>query len=131
MKVISQVGPHTYFVETNERKKGWLTRVDDETYLFTPQNGGAVLVCDGGDRTEVVVKKFRGDILSPSQGRLVRLPVKIGDIVESGRILCAVEVMKMNLEIRAETKMQIVQICANVGDLVQNKQLLIIGREVS
>ena len=55
---------------------------------------------------------------------LAERPVKIGDLVESGRILCIIEAMKLMNEIEAEVSGEVVKIYVENGESVEFGQAL-------
>ncbi len=50
--------------------------------------------------------------------------VKIGDKVKKGDVLCIIEAMKLMNEIEAEYDCEIVDICANNGQVIEFSQIL-------
>lgn len=70
-------------------------------------------------------------IKSPIVGTFYRAPspdskvyVEVGDIAEKGQTLCILEAMKMMNELESECKCKIVEILANIGDLIEYDQPL-------
>jgi acetyl-CoA carboxylase biotin carboxyl carrier protein len=56
-----------------------------------------------------------------------RIPIKEGDHVKKGDVLCTIEAMKMLNEVVATAEGTVVKVCANPGDLVEyNQELFII-----
>ena len=70
------------------------------------------------------------DVLSPLEGKFFLVknasdtPLKVGDIVKEGDVLCYVEAMKTYNAIRAEFSGTITAICANPGDTVSEDDVL-------
>jgi len=65
-------------------------------------------------------------ISSPMPGKVVKIPVKIGDKVAEGTVVIIVEAMKMQSEYKVKTDRIIVDILVKEGDAVDGKQPLII-----
>jgi biotin carboxyl carrier protein len=57
-------------------------------------------------------------------GRILAIAVKEGDTVERGDVLCILEAMKMENEIRATTSGKIISILIEAGSLVKKDQVL-------
>ncbi|MCD8167028.1 MAG: oxaloacetate decarboxylase [Bacteroides sp.] len=70
------------------------------------------------------------EVLSPLEGKFFLVknaqdaPVKVGDVVKEGDILCYVEAMKTYNAIRAEFGGTVTAICANPGDAVSEDDVL-------
>lgn len=65
-------------------------------------------------------------ISSPMPGKVVKIPVKIGDIVKEGTVVIIVEAMKMQSEYKVKTDRVIIDILVKEGDAVDGKQPLVI-----
>jgi biotin carboxyl carrier protein len=63
-------------------------------------------------------------------GKVVKIPVKQGDMVTAGQTLIVVEAMKMQSEFKAAADRQVTDILVKEGDTVNANQLLIILGEV-
>lgn len=63
--------------------------------------------------------------VAPMTGRVVKLPVKIGDDVKSGDLLAILEAMKMEYRLEAEADGVVEEVGAKVGDLVDLGQTLV------
>ena len=70
------------------------------------------------------------EVLSPLEGKFFltksaqETPVKVGDKVNKGDVICYVEAMKTYNAIRAEFSGTITAICANSGDSVSEDDVL-------
>ena len=64
-------------------------------------------------------------LLSPMPGLLIKLTVKVGDIVKIGQELAIVEAMKMENSLHAISEGVVKKTPANVGDILAVGQLII------
>lgn len=71
------------------------------------------------------------EVKSPMVGTLYRAPapdaepyVRVGDMVEAGKVLCIVEAMKLMNELECEVSGRIVEICAENAQPVEFAQVL-------
>ena len=64
-------------------------------------------------------------IQSPMPGKIVRIPVSVGDRVENGQTLIIVEAMKMQSEFKASGDKIVREILVKEGDAVEAHQLMI------
>ena len=70
------------------------------------------------------------EVLSPLEGKFYLVkntsetPVKVGDVVKEGDVLCYVEAMKTYNAVRAEFGGTITSICLSSGDAVSEDDLL-------
>jgi len=76
-------------------------------------------------------KEEREEIVAPMVGTFYRAPspeanafVEIGDIVESGEVVCILEAMKLMNEIEAETKCKIIDVLVEDGEAIEYGQPL-------
>lgn len=83
-------------------------------------------------KSEVRMAKGHNEIGSPINGNVWRVgnptrgPIKAGDIVRKGEEILNLEAMKMENAILAPFDAQIVEVCVNLNDTVQEGQLLFI-----
>jgi acetyl-CoA/propionyl-CoA carboxylase biotin carboxyl carrier protein len=63
-------------------------------------------------------------IVSPMQGTVLTVSVADGDTVEAGQVLCIVEAMKMENEVRAPHAGVVSELSVAVGDAVASGQVL-------
>ena len=90
-----------------------------------PQTTAPVQTVQVGDVLQSAANEDLIEITSPMVGVLYAAPaedadpyVQVGDRVKKGQTLCIVEAMKLMNEIVAETDGQIVEICAQNGQVV-------------
>ena len=62
---------------------------------------------------------------SPMPGKVIKVNVKEGDEVKEGDVLCVVEAMKMENNIKAMTSAKVAKVFVNEGDKVDVKNILI------
>jgi len=65
-------------------------------------------------------------IFSPMPGKVIRIPVKIGDKVTTGQTVIIVEAMKMQSEYKVKRDSIIKEILVKVGDKIEGNQTLIV-----
>ena len=90
-----------------------------------PQTAAPVQTVQVGDVPQSAANEDLIEISSPMEGVFYAAPaedadpyVQVGDRVKKGQTLCIVEAMKLMNEIVAETDGQIVEICAQNGQVV-------------
>jgi biotin carboxyl carrier protein len=71
-----------------------------------------------------------GSLLAPMPGTVVRVEVTVGDIVEVGARIIAIEAMKMEHAIAAPAGGRVIQINVGVGDQVDSGLVLVVLEEV-
>ena len=65
------------------------------------------------------------DLSSPMPGKIVKIPVNVGDRVVSGQTLIVVEAMKMQSEFKATADRVVKEILVKEGDTVDAHQIMI------
>jgi biotin carboxyl carrier protein len=65
-------------------------------------------------------------ILSPMPGRVVRIPVSVGEEVQTGQTVIVISAMKMESEYKSSRNGIIKEILVNEGDVINGHQPLII-----
>ncbi len=90
-----------------------------------PQTAAPVQTVQVADAPQSAAKEDLMEITSPMVGVFYAAPaedadpyVQVGDRVKKGQTLCIVEAMKLMNEIVAETDGQIVEVCAQNGQVV-------------
>jgi acetyl-CoA/propionyl-CoA carboxylase, biotin carboxylase, biotin carboxyl carrier protein len=67
-----------------------------------------------------------GTVTSPMQGTVTRVLVEVGDVVEAGRALCAVEAMKMETVLRSGIAGTVAEVRAAPGRSVPSGGVLVV-----
>ena len=87
--------------------------------------------CNTADASQAAAPTGEGkDVLSPLEGKFFlsksaqETPVKVGDKVNKGDVICYVEAMKTYNAIRAEFSGTVTAICVNSGDTVSEDDVL-------
>lgn len=65
------------------------------------------------------------NISSPMPGKVVKIPVKVGEVVGSGQTVIVVEAMKMQSEFKASGDKVVKEILVKEGDVVEAHQILL------
>jgi biotin carboxyl carrier protein len=65
-------------------------------------------------------------IISPMPGKVVRIPVKVGESVEAGQTLIIVSAMKMESEFKAKAAGTVKSIHATEGDTIDANKVLVV-----
>jgi acetyl-CoA carboxylase biotin carboxyl carrier protein len=83
------------------------------------------------DQSTAALRKNILEIKAPMVGTFYRAPspdadpyVSSGDHIETGRVLCIIEAMKLMNEVEAEVKGKIVEICVENAEPVEYNQVL-------
>jgi biotin carboxyl carrier protein len=63
---------------------------------------------------------------APMPGKIVKIPVKVGDPVTEKQILCVVEAMKMENEIRSKLNGKVTEVNHAEGDLVDTDAAIVV-----
>lgn len=65
-------------------------------------------------------------IRSPMPGKVVRIPVNVGDVVEKGQTVIIVAAMKMESEFKAAKDGTVVEIPVKEGDTIDGNQVMVV-----
>lgn len=114
---------------------------DARRHLFrTFDEGGERVVVAGSAQHRFVVEDARaswlrgagggkgsggGRIKASMPGRVVRLPVAVGDVVPEGAVVAVLEAMKMENDVRTPTAGVVAEIGVSVGQAVESGHLLV------
>ena len=77
------------------------------------------------NRLQGAEQEGENDISSPMPGKVVKIPVSIGEHVTSGQTLIVVEAMKMQSEFKASADRVVREILVKEGDTVNAHQVMI------
>ena len=69
-------------------------------------------------------EKQQDKIVSPMPGKVVKIPVKVGDRLQAGDIVVVIEAMKMQSNYKVSSECIIKEICVNEGDSVNSNQVI-------
>ena len=73
----------------------------------------------GGD------EKQQDKIISPMPGKVVKIPVKVGDRLEAGDIVAVIEAMKMQSNYKVNSDCTVREVLVSEGDSVNSNQVLL------
>lgn len=111
------------------KPKTLTVQVDGQAYKVTVAYGDTELPAQSGGAAPVATGEGK-DVLSPLEGKFFltkdtsESPLKVGDVVQEGDVLCYVEAMKTYNAIRAEFGGTVTAILANPGDTVSEDDVL-------
>ena len=111
------------------KPKTLTVQVDGQAYKVTVAYGEAALPA-ANEGAPTPIPGQGKEVLSPLEGKFFltkntqETPLKVGDIVQEGDVLCYVEAMKTYNAIRAEFAGTITSICANSGETVSEDDVL-------
>lgn len=114
--------------EEDAKPKTLTVQVDGQSYRVTVAYGDAELPASGS--VAPVATGEGKDVLSPLEGKFFltkdtsETPLKVGDVVNEGDLLCYVEAMKTYNAIRAEFGGTITAILLNSGDAVSEDDVI-------
>ena len=63
---------------------------------------------------------------APIAGKILSVKVNVGDTVKKGQVVAVVEAMKLENEIPSTIEGTVKEICVKVGDMVSNKDAIVI-----
>ncbi|KAA6349664.1 oxaloacetate decarboxylase alpha subunit [termite gut metagenome] len=114
------VQPQTLTVQVNGQAYRVTVAYGDVSLTETATSSGNVPVVSGEGK----------ELLSPLEGKFfltkntTEIPLKVGDTVKAGDVLCYIEAMKTYNVIRSEFSGTITAICVNPGDAVSEDDVL-------
>ncbi|GAB1419769.1 methylcrotonyl-CoA carboxylase subunit alpha [Bacteroidales bacterium] len=98
-ETLVQLGVHSFYMQRSDQF------VDDDDYSSEPSE--------------------KGGLFSPMPGKVIKVAVESGQIVERGSLLVIVEAMKMENNLTAPYKSRVQTVCVKEGDMVDTKTQLI------
>ena len=69
-------------------------------------------------------EKQQDKIVSPMPGKVVKIPVQVGDRLEAGDIVAVIEAMKMQSNYKVNSPCGGKEILVNAGDSVNSNQII-------
>ena len=69
-------------------------------------------------------EKQQDKIVSPMPGKVVKIPVKVGDRLEAGDIVAVIEAMKMQSNYKVNSECVVKEILVSEGDSVNSNQVI-------
>ncbi|TRZ69968.1 MAG: biotin/lipoyl-binding protein [Bacteroidetes bacterium] len=76
------------------------------------------------NRLQGTEHKGENDISSPMPGKVVKIPVSVGENVTAGQTLIVVEAMKMQSEFKASSDRIVKEVLVKEGDTVNSHQIM-------
>jgi biotin carboxyl carrier protein len=77
------------------------------------------------NRNQGLEAEGSNQVASPMPGKIVKIPVKVGDVVTAGQTMIIVEAMKMQSEFKATGDKIVQAILVKEGDTVDSHQVMI------
>lgn len=65
-------------------------------------------------------------VLAPMQGTILDVKVKVGDTVKAGQLICILEAMKLENEIKSQTDGTVTEVKVSKGQQVNSKDVLVV-----
>ena len=78
------------------------------------------------NRNNNSIEENQSSISSPMPGKVVKIPIEVGDKVESGQTLIIISAMKMESEYKAKKDGKIKEILTSEGSTIEGNQSLIL-----
>jgi biotin carboxyl carrier protein len=115
---------HSYNVELieGENSKKYIVNTFAKTFNVEVIDAESKYMMNRNKGLEV---EGSNQITSPMPGKIVKIPVKVGDTVESGQTIIVVEAMKMQSEFKATGDKIVQAILVKEGDTVDSHQLMV------
>ena len=107
----------------------WINDRSD-IYASTARDGLSVWVSHDGyvarfDLAEGISDEAGKEAVAPMTGKIVAIPVEVGQSVQEGDTLAILEAMKMEYRLEAEADGEVAEIGAQVGELVDLGHVLV------
>jgi acetyl/propionyl-CoA carboxylase alpha subunit len=137
--ISAQINDHEEIVSIVESTSagGLIVRIGKRAArVFSSRQRGAILVAAGPAQFEVIpveshsARRGHGlvtpEVTAPMPGKVVKLPVREGQQVESGDVLVVLEAMKMETALQAESPAVVKQIQVRIGQMVDHGTVLLV-----
>lgn len=111
--------------------KVYKIKVNKKTYIVelesVEEKASATQAAPVETKTEKATTNKEGQqILSPIQGNIVDIRVKVGDKIEKGDVLLVIEAMKLENDVPSTVTGEVVEILVTKGQAVAAKDILLI-----
>lgn len=115
---------HSYNVELirGESSKKFIVNTFAKTFNIEVIDAESKYIAN---RNKGMAVEGSNQVLSPMPGKIVKIPVQVGDLVVSGQTLIVVEAMKMQSEFKATGDKRVQAILVKEGDTVDSHQVMI------
>ncbi len=120
-KFLIKVSGQQFEVEVEEVKSAPVAKTASQSSVSAPAPTVASETKAGSAAVNGSAK-----VSAPMPGNILRINVKVGDIVKKGQALLILEAMKMENEISAPANGKVVEIKTAVGESVAANQLLVV-----
>lgn len=101
-------------------KEEYTVKIEGAKLETIPAPSGSII------STKETATEMEHVITAPMQGTVVKVPVKVGDTIEKGRVVLVLETMKMENAIESPVSGIIKKIKVSEGDTVKTDDILII-----
>ena len=115
----------SYNVEINEgqNSKNYTVNTPKKSFDIEIFDAESKYLKSRGKKSDV---EEENTILCPMPGKIVKIPVKVGDTVKSGQTAIIVSAMKMESEYKVKKNGVIKEVLVKEGDTVEGNQALIV-----
>jgi len=125
----AELEPPAVVASTNGRMVEQLRTVEVdgrrfEVRMLQPEQPWLELARRRNERVRSGGRAGSDDVVSPMQGTVLSVAVAEGDTVETGQVICVVEAMKMENEVRAPHGGVVSQLSVSVGEVVALSQVI-------
>jgi len=115
------LGGESFEVRILPAAQGWIAEINGKRYpveVRDPRNARR--------NSQKALRAGRQNVSAPMPGKVIRVLVKEGDVVETGQGLVVVEAMKMQNEMKASHPARVVRILAKAGDTIGAGDTLVV-----
>lgn len=132
IKSVENQEPLITFLLDNEKYTGIVTETNDGEVYISFQGMNFLIFRKDLPDTRMFSQKHKpsarlngNHVLSPLNGKVVKVSVKEGDTVEKGELMMIIESMKMENKILAPAQAEVTEVLVGDGDQVAGSELLI------